>query len=102
MGVLQRFAICGLAGCGDLSHDRRARTSLWLAGLLGQLLGADDAGAGPGFGAGHLDLEGNLAHYVDRVVLGAHNYEWTKTWDPEGIVSTIPAVGTWVFRTPGR
>ena len=84
-------------GRGDLSHDRRARTSLWLVGLLGSYWALMMLVPVPGFGAGHLDLEGNLAHYVDRVVLGAHNYEWTKTWDPEGIVSTIPAIATWVF-----
>ena len=38
----------------------------------------------PGYGAGHLDVDGNFAHYVDRIVLGAHNYESTVTWDPEG------------------
>src|SRR6266498_2676901 len=48
----------------------------------------------PGYGAGRLDMEGNLAHYVDRVVLGSHNYAPTRTWDPEGIVSTLPAIAT--------
>jgi predicted acyltransferase len=46
----------------------------------------------PGFGAGRLDLEGNLAAYVDRLVLGAHT--WKPGWDPEGPLSTIPAVAT--------
>jgi predicted acyltransferase len=27
-------------------------------------------------------------------VLGAHNYASTKTWDPEGVVSTLPAIAT--------
>ena len=44
----------------------------------------------PGYGVGHLGVEDNLAHYVDRIVLGRHNYLSTKTWDPEGIVSTLP------------
>jgi predicted acyltransferase len=51
----------------------------------------------PGYGPGRLDVEGNLAHYVDRIVLGAHNYSETKTWDPEGIVSTLPAIATALF-----
>src|SRR4051794_41599946 len=51
----------------------------------------------PGYGAGRLDVEGNLAHYVDRIVLGAHNYRHTRTWDPEGIVSTLPAIATALF-----
>lgn len=48
----------------------------------------------PGYGAGRLDVEGNFAHYVDRIVLGSHNYLPTKTWDPEGVVSTLPAIAT--------
>ena len=48
----------------------------------------------PGYGSGRLDIEGNFAHYIDRIVLGAHNYVNTKTWDPEGIVSTIPSIAT--------
>jgi predicted acyltransferase len=46
----------------------------------------------PGFGVGRLDVEGNLAAYVDRAVLGAHT--WKPGWDPEGPLSTIPAVAT--------
>jgi predicted acyltransferase len=42
-------------------------------------------------------VEGNLAHYVDRMVLGQHNYRSTKTWDPEGIISTLPAIATTLF-----
>jgi predicted acyltransferase len=46
----------------------------------------------PGYGAGRYDLEGNLAAYVDRAVLGAHT--WKPGWDPEGPLSTIPAIAT--------
>jgi predicted acyltransferase len=46
----------------------------------------------PGYGAGRLDLEGNLAAYVDRAVLGTHT--WKSGWDPEGPLSTIPAIAT--------
>jgi predicted acyltransferase len=51
----------------------------------------------PGFGAGRLDVDGNFAHYVDWMVLGKHNYAETHTWDPEGIVSTLPAIATVLF-----
>ena len=48
----------------------------------------------PGHGAGHLDVERNFSHYIDRIVLGAHNYEHTKTWDPEGVISTLPSIAS--------
>jgi predicted acyltransferase len=34
----------------------------------------------------------NLAHYVDQKYLPGK--KWDGTWDPEGILSTIPAIGT--------
>lgn len=54
-------------------------------------------------------LEGlNLAAYVDQRYLPG--YKWDGTWDPEGLLSTIPAVGTCLLgvfaglllRDPGR
>lgn len=34
----------------------------------------------------------NLAHYIDQKYLPGK--KWDKTWDPEGLLSTLPAVGT--------
>jgi len=97
LGVLQRIAICGLAGAAIwLATGVRGRIA-WLVGLLAVYWALMMLVPVPGFGAGRLDVEGNLAHYVDRVVLGSHNYESTRTWDPEGIVSTLPAIGTFIF-----
>jgi len=36
----------------------------------------------------------NVAAYVDNTLLHGHLWGQTKTWDPEGILSTIPAVAT--------
>ncbi len=46
----------------------------------------------PGFGAGDLSPDGNLAAFIDRAILGSHT--WRDTWDPEGLLSTMPAVST--------
>ncbi len=48
----------------------------------------------PGYGAGRLDLPGNLASWVDRAVLGDHTWKHDPGWDPEGPLSTVPAVAT--------
>src|ERR1017187_4710183 len=48
--------------------------------------------AAPGFEAGNLTMEGNFASYVDRLILPGSLY--LKIHDPEGILSTIPAIGT--------
>src|SRR5437868_5245271 len=44
----------------------------------------------PGFGAGVLTPAGNLASYVDRLLLGRHLL--TAVYDPEGLLSTVPAI----------
>ena len=86
LGVLQRIAICYAVAAVILLHT----------GVRGQI--AATLGLLGGYWAilsfGDFSMEGNIAHAVDRVVLGAHNYAETKTWDPEGIVSTLPAIAT--------
>jgi len=49
----------------------------------------------PGFGAGVLTPEGNLAGYIDRLFLPGKLF--LGTMDPEGILSTIPAISTALF-----
>ena len=51
--------------------------------------------APPGGVAGDLSPEGNLGAWLDRVVFGTHL--WKTTWDPEGLLSSLPAVGTTLF-----
>lgn len=46
----------------------------------------------PGFGAGDFSPEGNLAGYIDRLLLPGTMY--TEFNEPEGILSTIPSVST--------
>lgn len=46
----------------------------------------------PGFGAGVLTPEGNLEGYVDRLFLPGKLHR--QVYDPEGLLSTIPAIGS--------
>ena len=56
----------------------------------------------PGFHPGDLTLQGNFASYVDRTIIPGHLYvgytapdgKWIGLHDPEGLMSTIPAIGT--------
>jgi predicted acyltransferase len=93
-GVLQRIAICYLIAVAIYLTTRVRGQLIWIGSLLIGYWLMMTLIPVPGYGAGHFDVDGNLAHYVDRVVLGAHNYHWTVTWDPEGIVSTLPAIAT--------
>ena len=47
----------------------------------------------PNFGAGAIDTaDGNLAAFIDQQILSGHM--WKEAWDPEGLLSTLPAIGT--------
>ena len=39
----------------------------------------------------------NITGWLDNLLLGGHLWGQTKVWDPEGILSTIPAVSTCIF-----
>ena len=50
----------------------------------------------PGIGIPDLSVPGkNWAHYIDRLYLPG--VLWEETWDPEGILSTLPAIATGIF-----
>lgn len=49
----------------------------------------------PGGAAGDLTAEGNLGAWLDRAVFGTHL--WKARWDPEGLLSTLPTIGTALF-----
>jgi predicted acyltransferase len=91
-GVLQRIAVCYLiASIIFLKASLRTQAVIAAALLLAYWLVMAVVPA-PGFAAGDLSKEGNLAAYIDRVLLGGHL--WTPIYDPEGILSTVPAIVT--------
>jgi len=52
----------------------------------------------PGVGAANLEPETNLGAWLDRTLLSTdHLWSQSKVWDPEGLLSTIPAVGTGIL-----
>ena len=109
MGVLQRIALCYLAGgLLYLFTSRREQ------GANGDARGRGNVAAiactavilligywalmtfvpVPGYGAGHLEPEKNLGAYIDRALMGGHLWSESVTWDPEGFLSTLPAIAT--------
>jgi predicted acyltransferase len=89
-GVLQRIAICYLIA-GTIFLFTRTRTRLlWTFGFLASYWVLMMTG-------GDFTVENNYARYVDGLFLNGHMYSQTRTWDPEGIVSTLPAVANTLF-----
>jgi predicted acyltransferase len=48
----------------------------------------------PGFGTPNFEKGTNLSAWLDNLLLPGHLWASAKTWDPEGILSTFPAIVT--------
>ncbi|HUQ33615.1 MAG TPA: heparan-alpha-glucosaminide N-acetyltransferase domain-containing protein [Pyrinomonadaceae bacterium] len=93
-GVLQRIAVCYLiASLIFLKTSWRTQAIVAVALLLVYWILMTVVPV-PGFGAGDLSKEGNLAAYIDRWLLGSHIWKGGVVYDPEGLLSTMPAVST--------
>jgi predicted acyltransferase len=51
----------------------------------------------PGAGLANFEKGTNLAAWLDNLLLNGHLWSVSKTWDPEGILSTLPAIGTGII-----
>jgi predicted acyltransferase len=73
-------------------YSKERAQMIWFFGILiGYWLLLKFTSA-PGFPRGDLTMEGNFASYVDRLVMPGKLY--LGIHDPEGLMSTIPAIGT--------
>ena len=95
MGVLQRIALVFL-GCSFLFLKTSWRTQVWLlAGFLVGYAVLMQLVPVPGFGPANLEPATNLGAWLDRLVFTEpHLWKQSKTWDPEGLLGTLPALGT--------
>ncbi len=111
MGVLQRIAICYLAGGllyiliavpgrgACLEKDAPEKFKAWALGAVALILlvaywALMTYFPVPGYGAGHLDKVRNLGAFIDRALMQGHLWSESVTWDPEGLLSTLPAIAT--------
>lgn len=93
-GVLQRIAVCYFfASIIFLNTKATTQIAITIGLLLVYWLMLAFIPA-PGFAAGDLTKEGSLPSYVDRVVFGKHVWAQAAVYDPEGFLSTIPALAT--------
>lgn len=96
-GVLQRIALCYLiAALIYLFLGKKARPAVFLGLLAGYWLALMLIPV-PGYGLGVLGPEGNLPGYIDSRLLAGHLYK--PGFDPEGLLSTLPAAATALLGT---
>lgn len=93
-GVLQRIAVVYMVS-SILFLSTNTKFQYWFTGsilviytMLMSLIPV------PGVGYANFEPGTNLSAWIDRLILGNHLWSGTKLWDPEGILSTVPAIGS--------
>lgn len=94
MGVLQRIALVYLATALLVLYVPRKGQLATGAALLVGYFAVMTLVPVPGHGAGVLTPDGNLAGWIDRTLLGVKHVYGNGPYDPEGLLSTLPAVVT--------
>jgi predicted acyltransferase len=92
LGVLQRLALCFCAaGLAYVWMSPRKLVALTVSLLVGYWAMLTFIPV-PGFGAGDLAEGHNLTNWIDKMYLPFR--KWDGDHDPEGLLSTLPAIAT--------
>jgi predicted acyltransferase len=93
-GVLQRIGVCYLAAWAAKRWlSPRAQAALVAVLVVGYWALMTKV-TGPEGHPPNLEMQTNLSAQVDRILLVPHVWSYTKTWDPEGVLSTLGAIAT--------
>jgi len=98
-GVLQRIGLCYTFGALlTLRTTIKQQVAIVAALLLGYWFAMTLVPV-PGLDVPNLAIpEASLAAWLDRGIFGnQHLWKGSQTWDPEGLLSTIPAIGTTIL-----
>ena len=95
LGVLPRIAIVFFIS-SVIYIKTSEKTQIWIFGsILVAYYFIMNFIPVPGIGASNLEPSTNLAAWLDRTLLTTnHMWSGSKTFDPEGILSTLPAIST--------
>jgi len=94
-GVLQRIAVVyGITAVIFLKTSAKTQAYIVVAFLIIYYVLMTIVPV-PGFGPANLEPATNLGAWLDRTVF-TENHLWqsSKTWDPEGLLGTMPAIST--------
>ncbi|TAG75091.1 MAG: hypothetical protein EAZ24_10565 [Burkholderiales bacterium] len=100
-GVLQRIALCIVMAAPLVVYfGWRA----WCIAVIAffviyavPMLAVSVVGDDALVAAGRLEPGRDFGAWIDRTLLSGHLWAFSKTWDPEGVWSTLPAVSTLLF-----
>jgi predicted acyltransferase len=94
-GVLFRIGVVfGISALIYVKTQTRTQLYIVLVLLVGYYLLMNFVPV-PGYGPANLEPATNLGAWLDRLVFTEnHLWKFSKTWDPEGLLGTLPAIGT--------
>ncbi|HEX6307329.1 MAG TPA: DUF5009 domain-containing protein [Longimicrobiales bacterium] len=94
-GVLQRIALAYLAASIIVLYSSLKGRVIATAALLLGYWAIMTLVPVPGGAPGVLQPGADIGAWIDRAVFGEnHLWSQSRTWDPEGLLSTLPAIGT--------
>lgn len=94
-GVLQRIAIAFLCATPIVLWLGPRGRAVAISVLLLGYWALQTLTTVPGQGPSLLEPGADLGAWIDRTVFGTrHLWSQSRTWDPEGLLSTLPAIGT--------
>ena len=100
-GVLQRIGLCIIVAAPIVIWCGLRGQLAWAFGLMAVyaavmlLLPISDVNGV--IAAGVLEPGKDVGAFIDRALMSGHLWAQSKTWDPEGLFSTLPAVATLLF-----
>jgi predicted acyltransferase len=100
-GVLQRIALCILVAAPLAVHAGTGAIAAVIVALLAAysalMLLVPVPGPDGVVAAGALEPGRDFGAWLDRRLLAGHLWTQSRTWDPEGLASTLPAIASLLF-----
>lgn len=100
-GVLQRIALCTICAAPIVVYFSWRQQVWWIVGLLilytVLMLFVPVPDVNGIVVAGALEPGRDFGAYIDRALMTGHLWIASKSWDPEGLISTIPAICSQLF-----
>ena len=100
-GVLQRIGLCIVIAAPMVLWCRVRGQCVWAVSLMAVyslvMLFVPVPDASGAINVGLLEPGRDVGAYVDRALMSGHLWAQAKTWDPEGVLSTLPAVSSLLF-----
>jgi predicted acyltransferase len=100
-GVLQRIALCTMLAAPIVLYTSWRGQVWWIVGLLtfytSVMLLVPVPDLNGVVARGVLEPGRDVGAFIDRLILDGHMWSKSKTWDPEGLFSTLPALTSMLF-----